>query len=83
MTQRNRADADSPYCSITDFCRLFGGGRTSAYRLIAAGRIRAVKRGTRTLIDLQSAHNYFASLPLAEIKPEKPKAVKVSGAPAA
>jgi hypothetical protein len=35
--------------SISEFCLRYGVGRTNAYQEIAAGRLRAVKAGRRTL----------------------------------
>jgi excisionase family DNA binding protein len=37
--------------------------KTRVYELIAAGELRAVKCGRRTLIDAQSLRDYLASLP--------------------
>jgi excisionase family DNA binding protein len=49
--------------SITDFCHLYGIGRTTAYAEIAAGRLRAVKVGHRTLIPSDAAEGWLALLP--------------------
>jgi hypothetical protein len=40
-------------------------GRTKAYAEIAAGRLNAVKLGTRTLILADELRRYLASLPAA------------------
>jgi excisionase family DNA binding protein len=48
---------------ITEFCRLYGIGRTTAYAEIAAGRLRAVKVGHRTLVTNDAAEAWLASLP--------------------
>jgi excisionase family DNA binding protein len=53
--------------SINEFCRAYGIGRTTAYAEIAAGRLRAVKAGGRTLIAADAAETWLASLP--EVKP--------------
>lgn len=47
---------------------IFGLSRTTIYRLAAAGRIRLVKAGARTLVDAASARSYLASLPEATLK---------------
>jgi excisionase family DNA binding protein len=39
--------------------------RSTVYRLLAAGRLRAVKRGASTLITPESIAEYEASLPAA------------------
>jgi excisionase family DNA binding protein len=49
--------------SITEFCRRYGIGRTNAYQEIAAGRLRAVKAGRRTLITQEAAEAWLAGLP--------------------
>ena len=49
--------------SIRSFCDAYGVGRTRTYDLIAAGKLRAVKNGPRTMIDVESAEAWAASLP--------------------
>ena len=56
--------------SIPEFCRRYGIGRTNAYQEIAAGRLRAVKAGRRTLITHEAAEAWLASLP--ELKKPNP-----------
>ena len=41
----------------------YGIGRTKLYALIGVGEIRAVKLGSKTLIDVASADAFFDSLP--------------------
>jgi excisionase family DNA binding protein len=45
--------------------RLIGESRNTVYRLLAAGKLRAVKRGTTTLVLMDSIHEHMASLPAA------------------
>lgn len=49
------------YMRLPRFCDHYDIGRTTAYRLFAAGKIRAIKSGGATLVDVQSAENYFNS----------------------
>lgn len=49
--------------SISEFCLRYGIGRTNAYQEIAAGRLRAVKVGRRTLITCDAAEAWLAELP--------------------
>ncbi|MGC1779768.1 MAG: hypothetical protein WBB34_17685 [Xanthobacteraceae bacterium] len=49
--------------SIGEFCCRYGIGRTNAYQEIAAGRLRAVKVGRRTLITQDAAEVWLARLP--------------------
>ena len=51
--------------SIREFCRQYSVGRTNAYQEIAAGRLRAVKVGRRTLITHDDAEAWLAALPVA------------------
>jgi excisionase family DNA binding protein len=46
-----------------DGCRYGKFGKTKAYELIAEERIRAYKMGGKTMIDLDSVDEYYASLP--------------------
>jgi excisionase family DNA binding protein len=59
--------SDSPRAfPIIEFCRRYGIGRTTAYAEIAAGRLRAVKVGKRTLISVDAAEAWLVSLPKFE-----------------
>ena len=40
--------------SIPEFCKIAGVGKTKAYEEIAAGRLKAKKAGSRTLITAES-----------------------------
>jgi excisionase family DNA binding protein len=50
---------------INEFCERYSIGRTRAYEEIAAGRLRAVKAGRRTLIPADSAEAWFEELPVS------------------
>ena len=50
--------------------RLGGIGRTTVYGLIAAGKLEAVKLGSRTLVTAASIEALLASLPRVPRKPE-------------
>jgi excisionase family DNA binding protein len=49
-------------------CKYGRFGRTLAYRLIAAGKIKAYKMGHKTMIDLNTVDAYHGSLPTAEVR---------------
>jgi excisionase family DNA binding protein len=51
------------YLSVNGFGDSYNVGRTSTYKMIAEGQIRAVKIGSRTIIDVDSAERWAASLP--------------------
>jgi excisionase family DNA binding protein len=50
---------------------LSGLSRSEIYRLLAAGRLRAVKSGRSTLILLPSVREHIASLPMAQFRAPK------------
>ena len=61
---------DNPlYGSILEAARLAGCCRSTIYSLMGEGRIRAVKLGRRTLVDLRSVRAYLDTLPPARIAP--------------
>lgn len=47
-----------------------GRSVTFIYNALADGKIRAVKSDKRTLVQVQSLHEYIATLPPAKIKPD-------------
>jgi excisionase family DNA binding protein len=49
--------------TIKRFCRTYSTSRSKTYELIAAGALQAVKNGKRTLIPVESAERWLASLP--------------------
>jgi hypothetical protein len=55
------------YGSIPAWCSYSGMGRTATYEALGRGHLRAIKLGTRTLIDFEHGLEYLQSLPLAEI----------------
>jgi excisionase family DNA binding protein len=58
------------FIGLEDAAAFLGCGRTTFYKLIKDGDIRAVKQGRRTLIRTQSLREYAASLP--DIEPTPP-----------
>ncbi len=60
-----KTDRDGPpprAFPLSEFCRIYGIGRTLAYDEIADGRLRAVKVGRRTLITRDAAEEWLAGL---------------------
>lgn len=49
---------------------LFGLSRSGLYRLAAAGQIRMVKIGSRTLVDASSVRGFLRDLPEAQLRRE-------------
>jgi excisionase family DNA binding protein len=55
------------FTTIEGFTQRFSVGRSTVYNLLAEGAISAVKCGTKTLISMESAETWLASLPPAAI----------------
>jgi hypothetical protein len=56
-------------CSIPQASAILGRGVGAIYGLIGDGKIRAVKSNGRTLIFVDSLHEYAHDLPKADVKP--------------
>jgi hypothetical protein len=61
--------SDAILVTIPHAADMIGRGITFIYEAIADGKIRAVKSDKRTLVVVQSLHEYVSSLPAAKIKP--------------
>jgi excisionase family DNA binding protein len=61
----------APFVTVKGACALGGLGRSKLYELLGLGLVRAVKLGTRTLIETASLLAYLESLPTAQIRPLK------------
>ncbi len=57
------------YASIPDWCRYSGVGRSSTYEALGRGDLRAVKLGSKTLIDVAHGLSWVNSLPMATVRP--------------
>lgn len=57
------------YAPIPKACDLLGFRRSKMYELAGAGSIRIIKVGGRSLVDMEIALAYMATLPIANIAP--------------
>jgi excisionase family DNA binding protein len=57
------------YTSINTACDILGFGRSKLYELAGEGSIRIVKVGGRSLVDIEAALAWMATLPVASIAP--------------
>jgi excisionase family DNA binding protein len=57
--------------SVPQASQMLGRGVSTIYELIGSGKIRAVKSDARTLIVVESLHEYAASLPPAKVRPPR------------
>jgi hypothetical protein len=76
-----------PFVPVKAACVVGGFGRSKLYEVVGAGHVRAIKLGSKTLIDTASLLTYLEGLPAAQIRPAKPKctaraAGKADAAPA-
>jgi hypothetical protein len=64
-----RSGAITPaFTTIENWCVISGMGRRSTYAALGRGDLRAIKAGTRTLIDVEHGLAYMRSLPPAKIR---------------
>jgi len=59
--------AEREYLPLPKAPAVFGISRSRLYRLAAAGQIRLLKLGSRSLVDCESVRRYIATLPPAEL----------------
>jgi excisionase family DNA binding protein len=57
--------------SLPQASQMLGRGVSTIYDLIGAGKIRAVKSDGRTLVVVESLHEYADSLPKATVAPPR------------
>jgi len=53
---------------LTRAPQIFGLSRSALYRLAAAGKIRMLKMGVRTLLDAGSVREFLATLPVLQAR---------------
>ncbi len=59
------------FATIQTWCALSGQSRTRAYAALAAGHLRAIKDGKRTLIDVAHGLAWLEGLPAATFQAQK------------
>ena len=69
-------DAHDGAFTVDGFCRKYGIGRTAFYEEVTAGRLKAKKRGTRTMIERAEARRWFANLPSFEAQTAETAALR-------
>jgi hypothetical protein len=57
--------------SVPQASQIIGRGVSTIYELIGGGNVRAVKSDGRTLVVVESLHEYAASLPPAKVRPPR------------
>jgi hypothetical protein len=61
------------FCSIENWCILSGMSRRSTYERLGTGDLKAVKFGSKTLLDVEFNLAWLRSLPPAVIKAPRPR----------
>ncbi len=64
----SRPALDPKYRPPAWICASYGLSRSTLYRLLGEGRLRAVKVGRSTLVEVESADALFSSLPSATFR---------------
>jgi len=57
---------------------IFGLSRSALYRLAAAGRVRMLKVGSRTLVDAHSVREFLATLPCVQLRQDPHRTINAS-----
>ena len=65
---KDRAPATPSFATVATWCALSGMGRSSTYEALSRGDLRAIKMGTRTLIDVPHGLSWLDSLPSASVR---------------
>ena len=68
-TMRSAGTKHPARATINDWCKLSGMGRSATYEALGRNDLRAVKLGTRVLIDVLHGLAWLDSLPAAAIRP--------------
>jgi hypothetical protein len=66
------------FATIDDWLIISGMGRRATYDELGNGNLRAVKRGSRTLVDVEHGLAWLRSLPPAKIRPSRPRTKAVA-----
>ena len=81
----SKMEVEPILCSVQQGCQMLSIGTQGLYDLIGAGLVVAVKRGTRTLLRVDSLRAYVDTLPAATIaapKVRKPQRLREAAATA-
>lgn len=62
------ANPEPKYAPLPGWCALSGMSRTASYNALGRGDLKAIKVGSRTLIDVEAGLAWLRSLPAAQIR---------------
>ena len=63
--------ANPKFAPIPRWCAISGMSRTATYNALGRGDLKAVKVGSRTLLDVEAGLSWLQSLPPAQIRAPK------------
>jgi hypothetical protein len=69
--KRRTAEGGAKFARIPEATGRFGISRSRLYREAALGKVRLVKLGSATLVDLASLREFMARLPAAKLRAPK------------
>jgi hypothetical protein len=82
---KERSVVDPRWISVNGGCVRYDSSRGGLYNtvaeLLAQGKKAAIKKGRRTLLDVQVLDEHYANLPAAELKPSPKRKPTTSPAP--
>jgi hypothetical protein len=67
----SKMEVEPILCSVPQGCQMLSIGTQGLYDLLGAGLIKGVKRGTRTLLVVESLRAYAKELPPAIVAPPR------------
>jgi hypothetical protein len=59
------------YAPLPQWCAISGMSRTATYNALGRGDLKAIKIGSRTLLDVEAGLAWLRSLPAAQIRPPR------------
>ena len=62
---------DPKFTPLSHWCAISGMSRTATYNALGRGDLKAIKVGSRTLIDVDAGLTWLRSLPAARIRAPK------------
>jgi hypothetical protein len=68
---RNPVEITPKFGTIKTWCAISGQSRSRAYEALAAGNLKAVKEGVKTLIDIEGGLAWLRTLPQAQFGQKK------------
>ncbi len=66
-------DLEPAFASIDDWCAISGMSRRTTYERLGSEELRAIKLGSKTLVDVPHGLSWLRSLPPAVIKAPRPR----------